>query len=210
MLDVKFLNNKMWWANSWIWKNVIVDHMLLKQSPTKVPTNLSHNGFWHRQGTAHCFFSVGRSSTLGGTIRNIQEQWGVSQKVSYDAWGVRAQRAAGVFESTGSKRALKTWVRPPLNRHPDLKHSWRAFIQWAWLQEHLPRQGVFSSSFLIANWTSVQPMESNPSKAMGRLNLMRLWIMSMCFWKISFHQSGIFGYKKKSLQNRSSKKSTAP
>lgn len=52
-------------------------------------------------GTVHCFFLVGRTSILGGIISDIQEQWGVSQRVSFNGWGDWAQQAGGVCESIG-------------------------------------------------------------------------------------------------------------
>lgn len=68
-------------------------------------------------------------------------------------------------------------------------------------QEHLLKKAIFSSCFLIANFTVLALGEPTGSRYVSP------WILGMCLENLLYHLSGFHGYNK-SLQNRSSQKST--
>lgn len=104
----------------------------------KAPTYVSHEGFWHRRGTTHCFFTEGRSSTLGGEVLEVTAKSSKDEEAGPAGSRHPQPRKA----RPGVTNTIK--LATPGTDDPDVKHPGKAQHSEecsSWLQEYLPRKG---------------------------------------------------------------------
>lgn len=169
---MKFLNNKMWRADSWTWKNVIVHQHASgpNDNSRKGTINLSHEDFEGQQRTTHCFFLVDRTLDLGGAVTDK------SSEEFPKGSGARGQWRPGMT-------TIKT-------DNPAIKHPWKALTTWRTLM--LASGALTKTSCLQLKlpdcYLNKCPAHGEQSfqRQWLRLYLLTLLFTGTSFWELSF------------------------